>query len=181
VGIIEVAIAMLVFAVGVMGMMAMQVGAKRTSYEAAQRSIATSLSRDILERMRSNPAVLDDYVIDEVITLATPAKDCSTTDCTPAELAAYDLWDWTEIVRGANEKVTIDGTTTEGGGLVEPLACITNTDGSVTVAIVWKGVKELADPNEPCGQSVTTYTDGVGVAGNSYRRVQVMTTYISEG
>lgn len=178
VGMIEVMIALLVFAVGMMGMIAMQLGAKRASYEATQRSLATSLSRDILERMRSNPAALDNYVVNEISSQSTPATNCSNVDCTPQQLAAYDLWDWTEVLRGTNEKVTIGSDTVETGGLLNPMACITNTNGNVKVAIVWQGVNELLDPNEPCGDG--DYETGVTVAGNSFRRVQTMTTYVPD-
>ena len=60
-GMIEVMVAGLVFALGVLGMSSMQVTAKRTSYDALQRSLATSLARDMAARMRSNPAAIDTY------------------------------------------------------------------------------------------------------------------------
>ena len=54
-GMIEVLVAGLIFALGVLGLSTMQVKAKRTSYDALQRSLATSLARDMVARMRSNP------------------------------------------------------------------------------------------------------------------------------
>lgn len=81
VGLIEVLIAVLVLSVGLLGMVAMQITAKRNSFEAAQRSIATGLSRDILERIRSNPGEVATYVSNlggESITTA-PAS-CNTGD-----------------------------------------------------------------------------------------------------
>ena len=178
VGMIEVLIAILVFAVGVLGMIAMQLAAKRASYEATQRSIATSLNRDIIERMRSNPQVLENYEVDEITSRATPGKDCSTTACDPKELAIYDLWDWVQLMRGANETVTIDGTDTNSGGLVDSMACITHDDGIVTVAIAWKGVNEMLDPNDPCGEDDSLYSGTV--SDQSFRRVQTISTYISD-
>lgn len=182
VGLIEVLIAVLVFAVGVLGMVAMQVSAKRNGYEATQRSVATSLARDILERMRSNPGQLDAYEVTNQGEIASVAKDCSATgvDCTPAELAAYDLYDWSRLLAGASSRVTIDGSTSNAGGLVNSLACISNDNGDVTVELSWRGVDRLEDPNDPvCGKGSGLYD--ADVAGdNLLRRVMVMTTYIVE-
>ncbi len=180
VGMIELLIAMLVFAVGVLGMASMQLAAKRNLYESTQRSIATGLNRDILERMRSNPHRLNLYVVDKMSTVTAASRDCAFNSCDPNELAAYDLMDWSVLLNGQNELVTIDGgTTIASGGLVKSLACITNDEGSVRVAIAWKGASEMLDPNEPCGKDDIFYTGSA--AGMSYRRAQTMTSYIPEG
>ncbi len=71
-GLVEVLVAVLIFAVGLLGMAAMQLAAKKSSYEATQRSIATSLSRDILERMRSNPGQIAAYVANDVGDTSSP-------------------------------------------------------------------------------------------------------------
>ncbi len=66
IGLVEVLVALLVFSVGILGVTAMQLAAKRSGYEATQRSIATSLARDIIERMRSNPGQLPGYVVSDL-------------------------------------------------------------------------------------------------------------------
>ena len=53
---IEVIIAMVILVVGILGAVAMQASAKKGSFDAMQRSIASALAQDILERMRSNNA-----------------------------------------------------------------------------------------------------------------------------
>lgn len=177
-GLIEVMVAVLIFAVGLLGMAAMQLAAKKSSYEATQRSIATSLSRDILERMRSNPEQLAAYVATDVGDTssppATPGTDCAAATCNPAQLAAYDLYEWYQLLIGASEKIDIAGTVSNAGGLVEPRACISDADGLVSVAIAWRGVNEMTNPTESgCG-------DGLGLYGTSdvQRRLLVITTYI---
>jgi type IV pilus assembly protein PilV len=177
-GLVEVLVAVLIFAVGLLGMAAMQLAAKKSSYEATQRSIATSLSRDILERMRSNPGEIAAYVAADVGDTssppATPGTDCAAATCTPAQLAAHDLYDWYQLLIGASESIDIAGTASNAGGLVEPRACISDVSGLVTVAIAWRGVNEMTNPAESdCG-------DGDGLYGTSdaQRRLLVMTTYI---
>lgn len=172
VGLIEVLIAVLVFAVGVLGMITMQVEAKRSSYEATQRSIATSLARDILERMRSNPDGLDSYVIGELGSTAVAAgTDCNATSCSTTQLAGRDLYEWNELLQGATE-ITLGAA--KSGGLIDSRACITNTTGFVTVAIAWKGVNDMTNPTDStCGEGSGLY----GTA-NVKRRLLYMTTFV---
>jgi len=181
VGLIEVLIAVFILAVGILSLAAMQLAAKRASYEATQRSIATSLARDIVERMRSNPGQLDAYVVSNVGNegdlLATPATDCSSADCTPANLAVYDLAEWESLLVGANEQ--LGGS--NSGGLVDPRACITHVAGGVTIAIAWRGVSSLTNPvDSPCGEDVVgLYDDPDEAEGNNLRRrLLVMSTFI---
>lgn len=181
IGLIEVLIAVFVLAVGMLGLAGMQLAAKRASYEATQRSIATSLARDIVERMRANPDQLAAYVVtnigDEASLLATPGTDCSSATCTTANLAAYDLSEWESILVGATEKLA----SANSGGLVSPRACITHVNGTVTVSIAWLGVSSLTNPTEStCGEAVTgLYDDPDETAGNNLkRRLLVMSTFI---
>jgi type IV pilus assembly protein PilV len=175
IGLVEVLVALLVFSVGILGVTAMQLAAKRSGYEATQRSIATSLARDIIERMRSNPGELPGYVVNELgSTPVSFTSDCSSTPCDPAQLAARDLFEWNELLQGASEQVVIGGNASNAGGLVASRACITNNAGNIVVAIAWKGTSELTNPaGSTCGEA-----SGLYGAANEQRRLLVMTTYI---
>lgn len=181
VGLIEVLIALLVFTMGVLGMASMQVRAKRTSYDALQRSLATSLTRDIIERMRSNPdaGVLENTY--EVNNLGggsianEPTPDCrsNSNPCTSAELASHDLWEWEQALDGASESVNGNN----AGGLVSPRACIEHDAGVITVTIAWKGYDGKANPvaGNNCGTGLNLYE-----AGEKDRQVVIVNTYIEE-
>jgi len=180
-GLIEILIAVLVFTVGMLGLAGMQLTAKRAGYEATQRSVATGLARDILERMRGNPDQLTAYgatnIGDPNAPLDAPSTNCFTTSCTPAQLASYDLVDWENLVAGTTEKFGLNN----AGGLVSPRACITNVNGTVTVAIAWLGVGSADNPTgSACGNEVTgLYDDPDQTEGNNLRRrLLVMTTFI---
>lgn len=180
-GLIEIMIAMLIFTVGVLSLATMQVASKRSIYEAGQRSVATSLARDISERMRSNPAQLDAYVVnnigDEGSLLSAPDPNCVNSSCTPAQLATYDLADWEALLVGASEQQGGNN----AGGLVSPRACITHNSGQVAIAIAWLGVSSASDPNESaCGADVTGLYDDPSLAegNNLRRRLLVLSTYI---
>ena len=55
---IEVLIAMFILVTGILGAVAMQATAKKASFDAMQRSLASALAKDVIERMRSNKASL---------------------------------------------------------------------------------------------------------------------------
>lgn len=174
VGLIEVLIAVLVMAIGILGVTAMQVAGKRNIYEATQRSLATALARDILERMRSNPSALSSYVATVGRgSISTAPASCNTSDCTPTALASRDLYDFEQALDGASETLTVGTDTSSTGGLVSPTACITNNAGNVTVSIAWRGASETSDPDpaNTCGA-------GLYGANDSQRRLLVISTYI---
>ena len=182
VGLVEILIAILVFTVGMVGMVSMQLGAKRATYEAEQRSLATGIARDIIERMRSNPANLDSYVVDTIgdpnDPAVLPSPNCNLTNCSPAQLAVHDLAEWEVQLQGGSEILA----GANAGGLVEPRACITHVDGLVTVAIAWLGIQAADNPAaSTCGNDVTgLYDDPDGAVGNNLRRrLLVVSTFIS--
>ena len=62
---IEVLVALFILVSGILGAVAMQHTSKKGSFDAMQRSLATTLAQDIIERMRSNDAnttILNQYV-----------------------------------------------------------------------------------------------------------------------
>jgi type IV pilus assembly protein PilV len=175
VGLVEVLVAIAVFSVGVLGTFAMQVSAARVNFDAAQQLMATGLARDILERMRSNSTELDAYAVNGVGQQALPfATDCRLTDCSTAQLAAFDLFAWTSRLSGETENVIIDEQLMNTGGLVSPRACIYYNQGRVEVAIAWKGSGTIhVDSESDCGVN-----SGLYGKANELRRLLVMTTYI---
>jgi type IV pilus assembly protein PilV len=140
VGMLEFLIALLIFAVGMMGLIAAQLAGKRASFEASQRSTATALARDILERMRANPGQLEAYQVagvgDHSGRLPAPEADCSFVACTAQQMAAFDVWQWESLLIGEPEQVGGES----AGGLVSPRGCIRREGGAITVTVSWLGV-----------------------------------------
>jgi type IV pilus assembly protein PilV len=177
---IEVLIAILVISVGLLATASLQLLSKRSNYDAAQRTTAAHLAGDLLERMRSNPAALINYLpgAPRRRTLSAPA-DCqgAGANCTADELAAYDLWQWEQSLDGANE--IQDGAA--AGGLVSAQACITGPgfggNGVYTVAIAWRGMTDSTNPaTDPCGEGSGLFGDA-----DEYRRILVVNSYINAG
>ena len=96
---VEVLVALLVLSIGLLGLAALQGTGLRFSHQSYQRTQATILIYDIIDRMRANPQGLVNYPLD--ITTAPPAsaKDCVTNSCSAAELANYDLNAWRDSIQ----------------------------------------------------------------------------------
>ncbi len=173
-GLIEVLVAGLIFALGVLGLSTMQVKAKRTSYDALQRSLATSLARDMVARMRSNPSTIDTYAaitfLGGVTSGNEPSPDCKAALCTPSQLASHDLWEWEQALEGASEVSNEINT----GGLTQPTGCIDNRSGLITITIAWEGFDGKINPSgSTCGESRGLYG-----SGNINRKIVVLSTFI---
>jgi len=165
---IEVLIALVIMVTGILGAVAMQATAKQSSFDAMQRSLASSLAQDILERMRSNTSAnLNGYAgtYGANDPGAAPAPACNTpgTLCTSAQLMAIDIHQWTQSLRGAD--VTLAGSNV--GGLLDGRGCITEANNAVTITITWQSRAETVD-------------GGGGVCGtsNSKRRRVTIAAFI---
>jgi type IV pilus assembly protein PilV len=179
---LEVMIAVLVFAIGMLTTASLQLMAKRANYESLQRTTASHLAFDMLERIRANTGAMNMYTGGGQLLLgggsrgAEPAPNCdSVADaCTAGDVALVDLWQWEQLIDGATE--VSGGAAT--GGLVSPTACIRGpaggAAGTYVVAIAWRGVSELENPViDNCGSGTGLYG-----ANDELRRVVVVRTFV---
>lgn len=95
---IEVLIALVILAIGLLGMASLMLTSMQSNQSAAERSAAIVLSYDLVERMRGNPDQIDLYVgdIGDPSTLLDP---CDTSGAcnggmNAEELAGNDLLNW---------------------------------------------------------------------------------------
>jgi type IV pilus assembly protein PilV len=187
---IEALITLFVFAIGILTVAGLQLISKKANYDAAQRTTAGMLANDIAERMRANlsnnGAALAGYLVEDLGggTLSAPAADCTAGECTRDEMAAWDLYEFEQLLDGASES--------SAGGLVEPNACIRSDAigaGVYHIVIAWRGVTPLSNPiidadltdanPEGCGEGSDKYVDDETGAPDVYRRVIVVSTYIT--
>ena len=151
-GMLEYLLALLVFSTGMMGLMSAQLVAKKVAYEASQRSTATALGCDIVERMRTNSGQLEAYralaIGDTTQLLPLPDASCDISTCTVLQLAAFDLWQWESNLLGRSERRS----SASSGGLVSPRACISSDGGEVSVTISWLVSSVVQQPTpSTCG------------------------------
>lgn len=91
VSLLEVMIAVLVLAVGVLGAASLQLNAIRYSASAGHSTQATLTARDMLDRMRANPSALASYVA------ASVAGACAVNSG-GVSIVAQDMADFAEAV-----------------------------------------------------------------------------------
>lgn len=92
---IEVLIAIVVISLGLLGVLALQMGTLHASHDAYLTSMANIQAMDLEERIRANRGAIGDYVRDiKTIGAGSPSDDCETKFCTPAELAQHDVANW---------------------------------------------------------------------------------------
>ena len=105
VSLIEVLVTLIIISVALLGTASLQVISKQSNFQAVQRTMAAHLANDLLQRMRNNRDVLDDYLplgdLGAGSLGTAPDTDCAAldADCAPQQLAGYDLWQWEQQLR----------------------------------------------------------------------------------
>jgi len=117
---IELLIALLVLAVGLLGMASLMMTSMKSNQSAATRSQASWLAYDIIERMRLNSDAAGSYLI--AAATASPADpNCKAAGCSPNNVAILDLREW---------KMQLDQAGLTGS--------VTRPDNAYTVSIFWE-------------------------------------------
>jgi len=141
---LEVLIAMLIFAIGLLGIAGLQAAGMRFVQGSQFRGVALAQAESMVERMRANPRAVIGGEYHMGTRQANVAKDCDAVACSAAELAQFDLVVWeqgtAEDTSGANNAVLPQGT-----GLVcrgeaqEDWTCgsLSNTKPYYTVNLRW--------------------------------------------
>lgn len=131
---IEVLIAIVVLAIGLLGIAGLQTVGVRQTLNSNLLTLASFQGNDMAERMRANrEGVVDGFYDnisgDETDPTCLPA-------CTPQQLAQYDAATWAQT----NKTLLLDSSETPVTSTV-----VRNADGTFTISINWH---ERALPNE---------------------------------
>ncbi|WP_081405784.1 type IV pilus modification protein PilV [Acinetobacter sp. TTH0-4] len=126
VGLIEVLVALLVLAIGVLGFVALQYRAVEATSEAINRVQGINIARDLAERMRANRDGLADYKtqLGTAANQSDSAINCMTSACSAVQLADFDV----------SQVTTKAGTL---GMTVNMLTCAGNSDGRNCIYVAW--------------------------------------------
>jgi type IV pilus assembly protein PilV len=137
ISLIESLVALLVLSIGMLGIAALYVSSLRASGSALLRTQAVNFAADMADRIRSNPNAAAAY--------AGAAADNSCVrgaavgaDCTPAQLAADDLFRWraaiATVLPDDGNAGTLQGTVAVAGAAVPR---------TYTIQVTW------SEPTEP--------------------------------
>lgn len=117
---IEILIAMLIMAFGLLGLAGLQATGLSNNQRAYHRSQATQLAYDMADRIRANIADAATggtrTYINTLPTAATQQVDCTqvSATCTTADMAENDLFLWNQVIRATlplgSGTITANGT-----------------------------------------------------------------------
>lgn len=138
---LELLVAVLVVAVGLLGIAGLQLASAQNNRGALERSLAAFLAEDMLERARANPTV--DYSASSGP--PTAFADCVAGICSPAQLARFDVAAWKCALGQWRETALCQGLPTAllaGPGLPQGDGTVAVSGDAVTVAITWQSSGE---------------------------------------
>jgi type IV pilus assembly protein PilV len=141
---IEVLVALLICAFGLLGFAGMQARAALAEFEAFQRSQALILVEDMASRINANRAHAGEYVTGQLL------GGNVLQDCSALVGSALDLCEWSNLIRGSAE--TRAGSSV--GAMISARGCITRPATSsdrYLVSVVWQGVVPTAGATSTCG------------------------------
>jgi len=115
---LEVMVALVIFSIGLLGLAGLQSAGIRNNQVSYSRTIAQQLAYDMTDRMRNNPGV--DYS-----GIAGAANDCVNANCTSANMAAFDVFEWNTAITGPDSP--LKGAT----------GFIVNNGNGFTISIGW--------------------------------------------
>ena len=141
---IEVLVAVLICAFGLLGFAGMQARAVSTDFESLQRSEALVLIEDMVSRMNANRANAADYVSAGLL------GEGAIVDCAGMTGAELDVCEWSNMIRGNAEQRGGSNV----GAMLSARGCITRPATSsdrYVISIAWQGIVATAGSASPCG------------------------------
>lgn len=140
---VEVLVALVILAIGLLGMATLMMSSLQSSQGAYLRSQASLLTYDIVERMRANydqAVTSDDYVLSKTAS-ASSNPACKTSGCDASNQAKQDIYDWrktlTDSIPGAQASI------------------VRASPNQYTIEISWEDSgKNLGTGNEPSSFSL---------------------------
>ncbi|WP_111976722.1 type IV pilus modification protein PilV [Algibacillus agarilyticus] len=131
---IELLIALMLTAVGLISTISLQATAKQQSLDATQRVIAMQLAQDMLARIQLNVTQRYNYqAVDYGLQAMPVTYSCVNENCSADQMTAYDKALWNNLLLGQGEF----GRAT---GLALPRACIhIKSNALVTIVVSWRG------------------------------------------
>lgn len=162
---IEVLVAMIVIAVGLLGLARLQTGLQGADVDAYQRAQALSLIEDISSRIALNRGDAAAYLIAP----ASPTGFGASCGATLDTRAKIDLNQWCNALEGASE---IEGTT-KRGAMIGARGCVeAGAAGEYVITVTWQGLRPVAAPPASVGCAQGLYDAGgtSGCVGDLCRR-----------
>ena len=140
---IEVLIAMVLMAFGLIGIAALQTTALSSNVISGQYTQASLLAQNLAERMRGNRiGVLNNNYLQAAGAVGNPAVNCATASCTPAQQAQWDLAVWyASAAPGVSLANVPAGPSANLAGAIVSVTCAVTCDANTAriITVYWDG------------------------------------------
>jgi type IV pilus assembly protein PilV len=160
---LEILIAIVVIAIGLLGMFGLQAKAQKAETESYARTQALVLIQDIADRMNANRA---DSFSQAYVTASPVGGGGVLVDCTGKTGADLDLCEWGNLLRGVAETSGSNACSTASGSgcvgamlkasgciaydatteLVDSTGIVQAGTGIYTISVVWQGLSTTVIP-----------------------------------
>lgn len=156
---LEVLIALVIMAFGVLGLASLQLKTQSAAMEAYQRAQAVFLAEDMIERISANRSSAPAYATGAAHPLGT--GDRISGPCPPGAGPSHDLCEWSAALKGFSERREKSAV----GGLIGARGCIEQLRAPNTlplvcqpalyrVTVAWQGLGGTAAPALACGKGL---------------------------
>jgi type IV pilus assembly protein PilV len=157
---IEVLIAMIVLAFGLLGLAGLQATGLKQNLSAHLRSQATTLAYDFADRVRTNSMQRTTYLANSAGSGTQTASCLATAGCTATQMADHDIFAWKKQITSSLPSGIGAMTQTAGAGTPCPLpppspVPISCTDDVFTITINWDDNKDGDVDNADANFSVS--------------------------
>lgn len=129
---LEVLVAVIILAIGLVGIASLQITTQTYTESSMYRSQATMLAREIVERIRVNvgEAKAGNY---DFTSLPSKTENCrgSTKNCTAVKMRDHDIREWAARVNASLPSATASISTTAGATAADPV--------DITITLEWDG------------------------------------------
>lgn len=149
--VLEILIALVIIAIGLLGVAALHSRTQQANLESYQRAQALIMVEDLTNRLKANPTAASCYVTGAIGNGADPASCTHTTAAASAiARASADLVEWDALLEGAAEQ--FEGKA--AGGINGARGCVVfdAVTGVYTVTVAWQGMVAIAAPADTCGK-----------------------------
>ena len=163
---LEVLISIVIIAIGLLGMAALQGKAQQAELESYQRAQALLLVQDMVSRINNNRTGSDCYRLADIASadgqpysgyksaapsVLTPTGGTCSAGSAVADLAQDDIDTWDNMLDGSAEQL---GGATNVGAMIGARGCIMHDDVNevFTIAVAWQGNSTTIAPSNNCAK-----------------------------
>ncbi|MHA3059213.1 type IV pilus modification protein PilV [Acinetobacter sp. ANC 4636] len=168
VGLLEVLVALLLLAIGVLGFVGLQLRAVEATSEGFNRIQAMNIARDLAEKMRMNnsTAALAAYKtnLESMTNQAASGSNCYSNFCTPTAKAAFDVHE--AYVQATNTGMTLN-----------IMTCPGTANGRQCIYVAWNKTDPVDKTTTTTGHIACTNSTSSGFSYNDASTCIVMEAY----